>query len=122
MEQSRKGIVMTYEVFKKLYNEAKLVDSYDKYMMTIGWQDWMQDYRSSDYNADKLLDICDFIYKCANGGVRELCNAAKIKMTKLSLIVNIPYTTLQRWAYGQTDYPEHIKQLVTFAIFTCIFD
>lgn len=109
--------------FKMLYSEAKEYNNFEMYLMERGWQSWMESYcTEDDYNANMLVDIMAFIYKASNGGIKELCDAAGIKMIQLSHIANIPYRTIQRWASGESEYPEHVKLLVSYAIFSNLFN
>ncbi len=109
---------MRFNDFKMHYSEAKEYNNFEMYLMERGWQSWMESYcTEDDYNANMLVDIMTFIYKASNGGIKELCDAAGIKMTQLSHIANIPYRTIQRWASGESEYPEHVKLLVSYAIF-----
>ena len=41
--------MITYDLFTKLYGEAKTYDSLELYISERGWQDWMDDFDIDNY-------------------------------------------------------------------------
>ena len=107
---------MTFDLFLRLYQEAKSYDNLDMYIMERGWQDWMDDYQKSSESADAsaIVSVLTDIYDMANGGVNDLCEKAGIGMKSLANLMQVPYPTMQRWK--ASGIPERDKMMIAFAI------
>lgn len=101
---------MKFDTFKKLYTEAKEYDNLEMYISERGWQEWMDSYA----DANDITSVLTDIYTMSNGGVEELCFVSRMKMKALANMVELPYTTIQRWKAAEI--PERDKMLIAFAI------
>lgn len=101
-----------FDMFARLYDEAKIYNNLDMYIMERGWQEWMD-----DLEAGTVAEVLKYIYSVASDGFKELLNHYET-LRKVSDKFRIPYSTLQRWKSGITDVPEYT--LIMMAYITII--
>lgn len=97
-----------FDVFTRLYEEAKSYNNLDMYIMERGWQEWMNDLESGT-----VAEVLKYIYSIAKDGFPELLNHYET-LRKVSDRFGIPYSTLQRWKSGITDVPEYTLVMMTY--------
>lgn len=101
-----------FDMFARLYDEAKSYNNLDMYIMERGWQEWM-----NDLEPGTVAEVLKNIYSIAKDGFPELLSHYET-LRKVSNRFGIPYSTLQRWKSGITDVPEYT--LVMMAYITII--
>lgn len=97
-----------FDVFTRLYEEAKSYNNLDMYIMERGWQEWMNALESGT-----VAEVLKYIYSIAKDGFPELLNHYET-LRKVSDRFGIPYSTLQRWKSGITDVPEYTLVMMTY--------
>lgn len=102
---------MKFDIFKRLYSEAREYDDLSMYLSERGWQEWMDEYTDVNDITAVLTDI----YTLSNGGVDDFCNVSRMQMTALANMVCVKYRTIQRWK-KDSEIPERDKLLIAFAI------
>lgn len=97
-----------FDMFIRLYSEAKSYNNLDMYIMERGWQEWM-----NDLEPGTVAEVLKNIYSIAKDGFPELLNHYET-LRKVSNRFGIPYSTLQRWKSGITDVPEYILLMMAY--------
>lgn len=97
-----------FDMFIRLYDEAKSYNNLDMYIMERGWQEWM-----NDLEPGTVAEVLKNIYSIAKDGFPELLNHYET-LRKVSNRFGIPYSTLQRWKSGITDVPEYILLMMAY--------
>ena len=109
---------MKFELFSKLFEEAKEYSNADMYVAERGWQDWMDEY-SNGSDATVISDIlfCIYdIYNLSKMGIKELRSYEKLTFKAFSSKYSIPLRTVQDWEYGNNKTPEYIIKLISYTI------
>lgn len=97
-----------FDMFIRLYNEAKSYNNLDMYIMERGWQEWM-----NDLEPGTVAEVLKRIYSIAKDGFPELLSRYET-LRKVSNRFGIPYSTLQRWKSGITDVPEYTLLMMAY--------
>lgn len=97
-----------FDMFARLYDEAKSYNNLDMYIMERGWQEWMD-----DLEAGTVAEVLKYIYSIAKDGFLELLSHYET-LRKVSDRFWIPYSTLQRWKSGITDVPEYTLLMMAY--------
>nr|DAE11548.1 MAG TPA: clp gene regulator [Myoviridae sp. ct4tH12] len=97
-----------FDMFIRLYDEAKSYNNLDMYIMERGWQEWMD-----DLEPGTVAEVLKYIYSIAKDGFLELLNHYET-LRKVSDRFGIPYSTLQRWKSGITDVPEYTLLMMAY--------
>lgn len=108
---------MKFDIFSKLYNEAREYTDVEMYIAERGWQGWMEDYENGS-DATDIADILFYIYDLAHMGIKEMRSYMKLTFRAFSAIYSIPSRTVQDWEYGKSKTPEYMLKLVAYTIFT----
>ena len=97
-----------FDMFARLYDEAKSYNNLDMYIMERGWQEWM-----NGLEPGTVAEVLKNIYSIAKGGFQELLSHYET-LRKVSNRFGIPYSTLQRWKSGITDVPEYTLLMMAY--------
>lgn len=108
---------MKYELFVKLYEEAKEYSDVDMYIAERGWQEWMNQY-GNESDTNKISAILFQIYALANGNIAENRKGSGYpKRTGFSAAYHIPDSTIQKWEYGSREMTGYDKCLLDYTFF-----
>lgn len=97
-----------FDMFARLYDEAKIYNNLDMYIMERGWQEWM-----NDLEPGTVAEVLKYIYSIAKDGFPKLLSHYET-LRKVSDRFGIPYSTLQRWKSGITDVPEYTLLMMAY--------
>ena len=104
---------MKYELFIKLYLEAKEYNDMDIYIAERGWEDWMD-----ECDTDKSIEYMDTVFKLAKMNLREMREEIlKISRNEMSRKYMIPSRTLQDWEYGNNAPTNYVESALVYCIF-----
>lgn len=102
-------MIISYEIFCKLYVEAKEQENLEMYQFERGGEDWME-----GATGDEIMAFLKTVHKIARGGFPELLEQYK-NMRVMSEHLGIPYSTLQKWKQGISRPAEHLLKLMEYA-------
>ena len=102
-------MVINFDTFKKLWDEAKSYSYVDRYIMERGWEDWMEQIQG----ADEIAELLKKIYSLSRGGIYEVIKQFK-NMRVMSTQLGIPYGTIQNWKLGDSDPPEYLVMMIAY--------
>lgn len=104
---------MLYTTFIRLCDEAVKHENPEEFIMTLGWQEWMDN--ASD--ADEITTDLTLIFKLACldfAGLRKMLN---ISMAKMSALYHIPLRTIENWERGVNKQSDYVTDLIRYTIF-----
>lgn len=102
--------MIDFNAFRALYEDAKACNSEEKYVMERGWEDWMNGIKDSD----KIADVLRRIYTMTNGGFTAIAKQYK-NMRQMCEILDIPYSTAQKWSVGHQKPAAYLLMLMVYA-------
>lgn len=102
-------MIISYEIFRKLYAEAKEQEDVEMYQSERGREDWME-----GTPVDEIMAFLKTVHEIARGGFPELLEQYK-NMRVMSEHLEIPYSTLQKWKQGISSPSEHLLKLMEYA-------
>ena len=105
--------MINYELFLKLYNEAKSYDSLEWFISERGWQEWMNLFDDVDIIA-KILEI---IYEYSRCTIKDIRNKLNISRATFSRIYNIPIRTIENWDTIPSKIPVYTEELIKYTLF-----
>ena len=100
---------MTFNLFKKLYDEALKRVTLDAYIAEQSKQGWTE-----GYDPQEAADVLTKIYKLANAPLKESRQGSRAKFSRQ---YGIPARTLQNWDLGERVPAPYVKMLIDFAQF-----
>ena len=111
-KKKQKGslIMIDFNTFRALYEDAKTCDSEAKYVMERRWEDWMSEIA----DTDKIADVLCSIYTMTNGGFAEIVRQYK-NMRQMCEVLCIPYSTAQKWSVGHQKPASYLLMLMVYA-------
>lgn len=102
--------MIDFNTFCTLYEDAKACDSEVKYVTERRWEDWMNEFSDSDEIADVLRSI----YTMTHGGFAAIARQYK-NMRQMCELLDIPYSTAQKWSVGQQKPAAYLLMLMVYA-------
>ena len=105
-------IYMNYELYLRLYGEAKSYTDVDMYIAERGFQGWMEPYTETEVG-----DILRTIFNISGMAFKELREAIGLSRIQFSRSYNIPIRSLENWDSGTREAPEYVLALVSYTIF-----
>ena len=103
--------MITYDLFTKLYGEAKTYDSLELYISERGWQDWMD-----DFDIETVTAILKKIYEYSIESLQDIRTKLNYSRIGLSRAYYIPLRTLENWDNKQ-NMPEYVEVLIKYTFF-----
>ena len=103
--------MITYDLFTKLYGEAKTYDSLELYISERGWQDWMD-----NFNIEIVTAILKKIYEYSKESLQDIRTRLNYSRIGLSRAYYIPLRTLENWDDKQ-NMSEYVEVLVKYTFF-----
>ena len=103
--------MITYDLFTKLYGEAKTYDSLELYIQERGWQDWMD-----DFDIETVTAILKKIYEYSIESLQDIRTKLNYSRIGLSRAYYIPLRTLENWDNKQ-NMPEYVEVLIKYTFF-----
>ena len=105
-------IYMNYELYLRLYSEAKSYADVDMYIAERGFQDWMEPYTETE-----VVDILRTIFNISGMTFKDLREAIGLSRIQFSRSYSIPIRSLENWDAGAREAPEYVLDLVSYTIF-----
>lgn len=103
--------MITYDLFTKLYGEAKTYDSLELYISERGWQDWMD-----NFDIETVTAILKKIYEYSKESLQDIRTKLNYSRIGLSRAYYIPLRTLENWDAKQ-NMPEYVEVLIKYTFF-----
>ena len=103
--------MITYDLFTKLYGEAKTYDSLELYISERGWQDWMD-----NFDIETVTSILKKIYEYSKETLQDIRTKLNYSRIGLSRAYYIPLRTLENWDDKQ-NMPEYVEVLIKYTFF-----
>ena len=104
--------MIDYELFSKLYNEAKSYDSLEWFISERGWQEWM-----NLFDVDMIAKILEIIYEYSGFTLKEIRKNLNISRAAFSREYNIPLRTIEDWDAEKSKIPEYTEKLIKYTLF-----
>lgn len=109
---------MKYELFTRLYSEARGYNDLDTYIAERGWQEWMEDYSVGDtLDASLIADVLKKIYRIASATLSELREMAGMSRAEFGRVYHIPISTLESWEYDLRNLADYKIMLIAYTVF-----
>ncbi len=103
---------MKYQLFLRLYSEAKEYQDVDFYVAERGWQDWME-----KFDEDKVSAILHAIYDIAQLNARGIRDRLGLTQSEMAKAYYIPSSSLQNWEYGNSEHKNYMLYLLAYTVF-----
>lgn len=106
---------MLYTTFIRLCDEATEHDDCQEFIMTLGWQSWMD-----DLNAEEITKELSLVFDIAALEFPELRKKLGVSMARMSALYRIPLRTIESWESAATSSRKpapYIVDLIRFAVF-----
>lgn len=109
---------MKYELFARLYSEARVYSDLDTYIAERGWQEWMEDYSAGDsLDASLIADVLGRIYRIASATLSELREMTGMSRAEFGRVYHIPVSTLESWEYDLRNLADYKIMLIAYTVF-----
>ena len=104
---------MLYTTFIRLCDEAVKHGNAEEFIMTLGWQEWMD--KASD--TDEITKDLSLIFKLASLDFPGLRKRLNVSMAKMSTMYWIPLRTIENWDSGKREIKDYYLNFIRYAIF-----
>lgn len=113
---------MLYTTFIRLLNEANKHENVQEFIMSIGWQPWMDKEAENKADAafadaDAVVGILGLVYELSKLDFKGLRERTGLSMAKMAAAYQIPLRTIENWAAGSRDMAPYILNLLKYAVF-----
>ena len=107
---------MLYTTFIRLCDEAVKHENAEEFIMTLGWQEWMD--KASD--TDEITKDLSLIFKLASLDFPDLRKRLNVSMAKMSAMYHISLRTIENWEAKSSNVRNtkpYIMDFIRFTIF-----
>lgn len=104
---------MLYTTFIRLCDEAVKHENAEEFIMTLGWQEWMD--KASD--TDEITKDLSLIFKLASLDFPDLRKRLNVSMAKMSAMYHISLRTIENWDSGSRKPTPYTLDFIRFTIF-----
>lgn len=104
---------MLYTTFIRLCDEAVKHSDPEEFIMTIGWQEWMN--KAAD--ADEITKDLSLIFELASLDFPGLRKRLNVSMAKMSTMYWIPLRTIENWDSGKREMKDYDLDFIRYTIF-----
>lgn len=107
---------MLYTTFIRLCDEAVKHENAEEFIMTIGWQEWMD--KASD--TDEITKDLSLIFELAGLDFPGLRKRLNVSMAKMSAMYHISLRTIENWEAKSSNIRNtkpYIMDFIRFTIF-----
>ena len=107
---------MLYTTFIRLCDEAVKHGNAEEFIMTLGWQEWMD--KASD--TDEITKDLSLIFKLASLDFPGLRKRLNVSMAKMSAMYHISLRTIENWEAKSSNVRNtkpYIMDFIRFTIF-----
>lgn len=107
---------MLYTTFIRLCDEAVKHNEPEEFIMTLGWQEWMD--KASD--TDEITKDLSLIFKLASLDFPGLRKRLNVSMAKMSAMYHISLRTIENWEAKSSNVRNtkpYIMDFIRFTIF-----
>ena len=103
--------MIDFELFTRLYSEAKQYDDIDLFTSERGWQDWMD-----NFSTQEVIFILNKIYEYSQESLQDIRIKLNYSRVALSRAYYIPLRTLENWDRKQ-NMPDYVEVLIKYTFF-----
>ena len=103
--------MIDFELFTRLYCEAKQYDDIDLFTSERGWQDWMD-----NFSTQEVIFILNKIYEYSQESLQDIRIKLNYSRVALSRAYYIPLRTLENWDRKQ-NMPDYVEILIKYTFF-----
>lgn len=107
---------MLYTTFIRLCDEAVKHENAEEFIMTLGWQEWMD--KASD--TDEITKDLSLIFELAGLDFPGLRKRLNVSMAKMSAMYHISLRTIENWEAKSSNIRNtkpYIMDFIRFTIF-----
>nr|DAH33352.1 MAG TPA: putative transcriptional regulator [Caudoviricetes sp.] len=104
--------MIDYELFSKLYNEAKQYNSLEWFVSERGWQEWM-----NLFDVDMIAKMLEIIYEYSRCTIKDIRNNLNISRASFSRKYGIPLRTIEDWDSERSKIPKYTAELIKYTLF-----
>lgn len=104
---------MLYTTFIRLCDEATKHNDCQEFIMTLGWQEWMD--KAAD--VDEISKDLSLIFELAALDFPGLRKRIGLSMAKMAALYQISLRTIENWDSGSRTPTSYIVDLIRFTIF-----
>ena len=104
---------MLYTTFIRLCDEAVKHENAEEFIMTLGWQEWMD----KAVNADEIVNDLSLIFELASLDFPDLRKRLNVSMAKMSAMYHISLRTIENWDSGSRKPTPYTLDFIRFTIF-----
>lgn len=104
---------MLYTTFIRLCDEAVKHNEPEEFIMTLGWQEWMN--KAAD--ADEITKDLSLIFELASLDFPGLRKRLNVSMAKMSAMYHISLRTIENWDSGSRKPTPYTLDFIRFTIF-----
>ena len=107
---------MLYTTFIRLCDEAVKHENAEEFIMTLGWQEWMD--KASD--TDEIVKDLSLIFELAGLDFPGLRKRLNVSMAKMSAMYHISLRTIENWEAKSSNFRNtkpYIMDFIRFTIF-----
>ena len=104
---------MLYTTFIRLCDEAVKHNEPEEFIMTLGWQEWMN--KTAD--TDGIVNDLSLIFELASLDFPGLRKRLNVSMAKMSAMYHISLRTIENWDSGSRKPTPYTLDFIRFTIF-----
>lgn len=104
---------MLYTTFIRLCDEAVKHNEPEEFIMTLGWQEWMN--KAAD--TDEITKDLSLIFKLASLDFPCLRKRLNVSMAKMSAMYHISLRTIENWDSGSRKPTPYTLDFIRYTMF-----
>ena len=104
---------MLYTTFIRLCAEAVNHKEPEEFIMTLGWQEWMN--KAAD--ADEITKDLSLIFELASLDFPGLRKRLDVSMAKMSTMYWIPLRSIENWDSGKREIKDYYLNFIRYTMF-----
>lgn len=103
---------MLYTTFIRLCDEAVKHNDREEFIMSLGWQEWMD-----TSSTDEIVNDLSLIFELAGLNFSGMRKRLNISMAKMSALYHIPLRTIENWEREVNKQADYVSDLIRFTLF-----
>ena len=109
---------MTYTQFREIVGSLSECPNFESFQFERGWQEWMEAYEGEGGSPDEIVRVLQLIWTLRDNPILALEQTAGMAHKEFASEYNIPWRTVQNWAYGVNQCPDYTWTMLAYCVYS----